>query len=191
MSVSRIKALLAATVLSAAGLVAGVVPAANAAPAKAASCFNYGTGGYIGAKYHQLGGPNGGLGCPTSWEYDIGPRRGRAQNFERGNISWTPDTGGENTVAAWHQGRTIFLNWGPTNPFHYDGWLVRMDRNGYHVGQYEYRNGWAGIGAQRGQTTFYNQPAGWYRFIVEGCDINGSHTCRQGWTNPVTFYFPG
>ena len=170
-----------AVLLAVAGLFALAAPVSATT---AAACW--GTGGYIGERHHQLGGNAGPLGCaigPEENAYEGRP--GKVQRYERGMITWSPSTGERSVQAAWVQNGRMWLDWGVTDPFHYDTWLVRVDRYGANVGQPEYRNGSPGVWANRGRVELPAYTWGDYRIVVEGCDLGGGHTCRQGWSNPV------
>jgi hypothetical protein len=102
------------------------------------------------------------------------------QSFERGQIAWSPDTGSGSSQVAWHEKSLIHFTWGPTDPFAYDRFLVRLDRDGVNVTQMDV----SGSRAQ-GQYDYKALSPGLYRLVVEGCDGDHGSTCRQGWTNPV------
>ncbi|MEV0249918.1 alpha/beta hydrolase-fold protein [Nocardia sp. NPDC050712] len=52
-------------------------------------------GGMIGGGYQAANGPSGPLGLPISGERGLPDGRGRMQDFERGSIYWTPQTGAQ------------------------------------------------------------------------------------------------
>ncbi|MGP4000614.1 hypothetical protein [Streptomyces sp. 8N706] len=154
--------------------------------------------GAIAERWHALGGV---LGKPIAHPeplrggHGFSAANGHYQAFEHGNIAWTPDQGPKMTVAAYQQDRQAVFAWGPTDPFHYDRFIVRWclttsaipdppDRWAQNDVEVDGRRtfGWYGplsppsdIGSSEGFRFF---------FIVEGYDNNGSS--RQGWTYPVT-----
>lgn len=167
------------------------VPAIAASPAHAATtACKIQPYGFIGDYWHTLGGESAIIGCPTRAEYGIPNRNGRRQDFENGQIAWSPDQGGKMIVAAYGatvSGRPgVVLRWGPTDPFNYDYFkiTVKTDFDGTHVNQARNQ------ARTRGREVFW-PPAGRnaggslgrYSFSVIGCDskITGD-TCRQGWS---------
>ncbi|MFD6182428.1 LGFP repeat-containing protein [Streptomyces goshikiensis] len=75
---------------------AGALVVSAAAPAQATPYCDKGfeVVGAIEYTYiHDLGGPGGVLGCPTSHELENPDRVGRRSEFERGTIYWSPATG--------------------------------------------------------------------------------------------------
>ena len=160
-------------------LASGLLGFAGVAAAHA--CAQHAVYGDIGALYRRLGGPQGPLGCPLSDEADVGDG-GRYNQFEHGQIVWSPKQGTHMTLAAWQAGDSIMLKWGPTDPFHYDKFLVRYDFNGANLGQ----DDWAG--GNQGEYQLNVTHPGRYRLVVEGCDDGGvlsGSECRQGWTVPI------
>lgn len=152
-----------------------------AATAAARPCAPHAVYGDIGALYQRLGGAQGPLGCPLSDEADAG-NGGRFNQFEHGQIVWSPHQGNHMTLAAWQAGDSVMLQWGPTDPYHYDKFLVRYDFNGANFGQQD----WAG--GNQGQFQINVARPGRYTLVVEGCDEGGafsSSKCRQGWTVPI------
>lgn len=160
-------------------LAVGLLGFADAALAH--TCAPHAVYGDIGALYHQLGGEQGPLGCPLGDEADAG-NGGRFNQFEHGQIVWSPHQGSHLTLAAWQAGDSILLQWGPTNPFHYDKFLVRYDLNSANLGQEDW------VGGNRGEYQLNVRQPGRYTLVVEGCDEGGafsSSKCRQGWTVPI------
>lgn len=155
------------------------------APASAAGTYcGYPAYGLIGDRYEQLGADRGVLGCPTGPPQRVYPS-GEMQWFQRGTIAWSPDTGGYSVQAVWAQNGRMWLDWGVTDPYHYDTWLVRVDRDGVNLGQPEYWNGTSGVYANRGRVLLPDYGRGFFRIVIKGCDYDGGHTCRQPWSNPV------
>ncbi|MEU7748866.1 hypothetical protein [Nonomuraea sp. NPDC049158] len=143
------------------------------------------TGGLIGERWQELRGSAGLLGCPTGPEQDVAGRRGKRQDFQHGQLAWSPDQGDTMVVAAYQQEGQAVFEWGPSKPrFDYDAFLVRWDSDGRNLGQQEIK------GSRISGKIRVGLPPEWgpITFVVEGCDKNvtGSH-CKQGWTIPVGF----
>ncbi|NUR86187.1 MAG: hypothetical protein HOY71_19070 [Nonomuraea sp.] len=162
--------------------IAAVITAGLAAPASAttASCAVQ-PYGLIGDYWRSLGGENAIIGCATGTENGVPNRNGRRQNFDDGQIAWSPDQGPKMMVAAYSAkvgGRNgLVFRWGPTTPFNYDYFKVTLS------------------GGLRGTMTLKNQPRTNGRlvvypgagkrvsFTIMGCDSKFTgDTCRQGWT---------
>lgn len=148
-----------------------------------------------GRFYNRWQQDPGGYGCAVGYESSTG--NGTYQNFERGQMVWSPSQGGGMIVSGrwytywtdWGLRYGAYFVWGQSDPFNYDSWLVRLDRNSANLGQWEC---WATLGCTRtnGGWAFSDLAPGYaYRFVVEGCDVGSSHTCRQGWTIPVWIWF--
>jgi hypothetical protein len=159
--------------------VASLFGVADAALAHA--CAPHAVYGDIGALYQRLGGAQGPLGCALANETDAG-NGGRYNQFEHGQIVWSPKQGTHMTLAAWQAGDSIMLRWGPTDPYSYDKFLVRYNFNGANLGQED----WAG--GKGGEFQLNVARPGRYTLAVEGCDEGGAFsgsTCRQGWAVPI------
>jgi hypothetical protein len=167
------------TLLAALLLIVGL--AAVTVPKAAADTCGIRPYGLIGDRWNSLGADGSPLGCAIDVERDIGGRAGRWQPFQYGQIVWSPDQGGGLVVATWSISTRVFVQWGPTDPFGYDFFIVRWDLNGNNVGQANVENG----PRNTGSFSFDSGP-GWSSIVVEGCDshVIGSSTCRQGWTAP-------
>lgn len=165
---------------------ASAAPSTPAAVAAPADCpiTPY---GLIGDKWWQMGGVNSPLGCAAEQEHDVAGRHGRAQQFAHGGIVWSPDQGSGMILAAYQSGHVINIQWGPTNPFSYNKYIVRWDRNGGNIGQQDVLPGSVTTGG--GYTIGLPGP-GRYDVVVEGCDYDpwSGSTCRQGWTIPATVF---
>jgi hypothetical protein len=150
--------------------------------------------GIIGAKWHGTGGVTGPLGCPVADEEvphftppgfpaDMAERNrqhSRRQRFDHGEIVWSPAQGDAMTVAVWAYGEGgMHIEWGSTNPFHYDRFIVSVDGNQTDINS----------GGRDGYNDRIERVPGPHRIVVEGCD--GNSTCRQGWTVPAEFYASG
>ncbi|GAA0402254.1 hypothetical protein GCM10009530_62720 [Microbispora corallina] len=149
--------------------------------------------GDIGAKWFDMGSRSGPLGCATGPEEDIPGHRGKRQNFERGQIVWSPEQGEHMAVAAYLLGNRVSVDWGPSTPYTYDFWQVRWDRDGVNLGQDERdARRMSPADGDLGRWTARLQGFGEYGFTVQGCDRGGflsGATCRQKWTVPVRLRF--
>jgi len=143
--------------------------------------------GDIGTVYDRMGGAVGsGLGCPLTPEVNAGDGAGRIQTFEHGQISWSPDRGQHPVLVARQAGNTVELMWAGVQPYHYDFWIVRTDRDGVNIDQRDIK-----VGPSDGYFVLRNAlPGATYSFVVEGCDemdVTGRKArCRQGWLRRVT-----
>ncbi|MBO3752213.1 hypothetical protein J5X84_39670 [Streptosporangiaceae bacterium NEAU-GS5] len=98
---------------------AAALPAQHAAAGRA--CAREAAVGVIGARWRDLDGRDGPLGCPTAAERTVAggtPDEGTAQEFEHGVIARTPSLDGEGTstatVVAYPSGRDLVVNWAGT-----------------------------------------------------------------------------
>lgn len=114
---------------------------------------------------------------------------------------WSPSQSGNMIVSAYRytywtdRGEQVGIafQWGYSDPFNYDKWLIRLDRNGANQGQWDcWSNTWPyPCTRTSGSWGWAPVAAGYaYRIVVEGCDVDpwGGHTCRQGWTIPVWLF---
>ncbi len=149
-------------------------------------CAPHAVYGLIGQHYADWGGPAGPLGCPLSDEMDTPGGHGRYNQFEHGQIVFSPSTGGESIQVLFAKDGEIFFYWGPTDPFSYGKFIVRWDINGKNAGQQD-----VGGGSQGAFLLHGYDPKAFYSFIFEGCDGGtlGSF-CRQGWSNAATLGKP-
>ncbi|MFI6812338.1 LGFP repeat-containing protein [Nonomuraea sp. NPDC050328] len=167
-----------AAVASVAGMI--TAPAASAATS-ACSIQPY---GLIGDYWRSLGGEDSIIDCPTGVEYSIPNRNGRRQNFEDGQIAWSPDQGGRMIVAAYaakvNGRRAVVFRWGPSTPFTYDYWKISVrtsDGSLNRTGNVDNQP------SSHGKFVVYPAAAGVkVSFTVMGCDDLRLNPCRQGWT---------
>jgi hypothetical protein len=114
---------------------------------------------------------------------------GRLQAFEHGQMVWSPATGQNSVQIGWSRDGRLGLDWSSTEPFTYDKFVVRYDRNGVNIGQDDLQQ--QTIPNDSGRWTWNTsllgplQP-GTYRLVVEGCD-NGTFgtNCKQGFSLPA------
>ncbi|MER6826371.1 hypothetical protein ABT352_10320 [Streptosporangium sp. NPDC000563] len=171
------------TALASAAALAVALPA-HAETTKASGC-SIQPYGLIGARWAQLGGENGKLGCPTTTERDIYQNNvgwaGRRQTFARGQMAWSPKNGPNLVVAAWSSNGYAYFDWRTTDRA-FDKFLVRWtsaaDPNG---AQEDF------IGGIRGRSYTRIRTNSGYRWNVKGCDtgVFGS-SCQKTWTISVT-----
>jgi hypothetical protein len=148
--------------------------------------------GVIGDRWSKLVGSAGPLlGCPKDAEQPVPNTSGRSQDFDNGQIVWSPDQGGNLTIALYQQGPNLFADWGHTFPFSYDKFIVSVNNSQFDI-----------TPTSGGKTTGLNfqvapiaggpapVPGTLYTMKVEGCDTGlGGSTCHQGWTAPVSYTF--
>jgi hypothetical protein len=130
------------------------------------------------------------LGCATSVEMDHPDGGGRYQTFEHGAMAYSPNTGPRSVQIGYAvRGPSIGLKWSSTDPFTYDKFVVRVDRDGTNIGQDDVSQQSLPNNAGRWQWSWADGTLvpGTYRLVVEGCDENwlGNNTCRQGFSLPV------
>ncbi|WP_328608330.1 hypothetical protein OG943_04180 [Amycolatopsis sp. NBC_00345] len=177
-------------VLAAVTLVSGVSFATSPAIAAPAECTSHNWYGLIGARYEYFGGSAGVLGCPTTEELEVSEGRGRIQYFDRGVITWSPATGPNSVQTLWKAGNgQLLFDWYTTDPLNYNDWLLNVRFNGTDRGLDREMPVGQNFDVFRtaGRTAIGTVGSGSYRVAVEGCDRSGggTHTCRQGWTNPL------
>jgi hypothetical protein len=145
-----------------------------------------------------LGGSAGILGCPVSAEVTLAGN-GKAVDFAHGEMIYSPRQGDKMVVTIYQRGEDIVIDWGDSAPFHYDKFLLRIDRDGLNIGQIDIDGGPPASGSfaihstrpETDKTTIMADSAGTYAVTVEGCDIGvfSGTTCRQGWTSPASFHY--
>ncbi|MBG0814206.1 LGFP repeat-containing protein [Planomonospora sp. ID82291] len=141
--------------------------------------------GLIGARWVQLGGADGKLGCPTTTERDVHQNgvgwAGRRQTFARGQIAWSPKNGSTMVVAAWSEKGRAYFDWHRTERA-FDTFIVLQTSAADPGGdQVDFRGGF------RGRAYTPMRTNGGYRWNVKGCDtgVFGSR-CQKTWTVSVT-----
>ncbi|MGH8201942.1 MAG: LGFP repeat-containing protein [Steroidobacteraceae bacterium] len=138
-------------------------------------------------RWDLTGGSSGPLGCPTANSLSVSD--GTLQQFDHGQIAFSPDQGTAMTVALYQSGRDVVFEWGDTYPYRYDKFLLRWDRDGTNVGQWDDPQGF-------GSSGLWHLPLpqpGLYTVVVEGCQTHsyGGSSCDHHWTLPVSVqYFP-
>jgi hypothetical protein len=145
--------------------------------------------GDIGSAWRALGGNASPLGCATEVETGGPDGFGRSQRFQHGQITWSaPSRGKHATLVAYQAGNAIELQWSGLEPFNYDFFIVRTDKNGQNIDQKD-------VKGERSAGWYVSRnliPGGAYSFVVEGCDEVGvlgegaKARCRQHWLNRVT-----
>ncbi|WP_328608329.1 hypothetical protein OG943_04175 [Amycolatopsis sp. NBC_00345] len=174
-------------ILTAAALASGMFSATSTATAAPAACTFHSWSGLIGDRYNTFGGLTGVLGCPTTDERDVSEGHGRIQYFQNGVITSSPTTGPSSVETLWNSGAQLSFDWYTTAPLNYDVWLLNVRFNGTDRGLDRELPAISGtaVGRSSGRTTIGFAGSGNYRVAIEGCDLGGGHTCRQGWTNPL------
>ncbi|MBG0825940.1 hypothetical protein HS048_35290 [Planomonospora sp. ID91781] len=169
-----------AALASAAALSVAALPAHAGATAGGCAIQPY---GLIGARWAQLGGADGKLGCPTTTEREVHQNNvgwaGRRQTFARGQIAWSPKNGANLVVAAWSEGNRAYFDWHRTNRA-FDTFIV-LQSSAAGGEQVDFRGGF------RGRAYTVRRTNGGYRWNVKGCDtgVFGS-SCQKTWTVSVT-----
>jgi hypothetical protein len=161
------------------------------ASAPVAPHFCYPVAAHFINRYNQN---PGGWGCATTPEYNY--LNGTYQEFTNGEMDFSPSQGTSMVVSGLRYAYGIYFQFGPSDPFNYDSWLIRITQVGGGTTQLE-----CGAGSNDGLGNYCDRSngadhlgtanTGHYQIITEGCDISwtGSHTCRQGWTIPVDIYY--
>ncbi|GAA3838100.1 hypothetical protein GCM10022243_00690 [Saccharothrix violaceirubra] len=130
---------------------------------------------------------------------------GRYQNFERGQMVWSPGKGDYMVISGWwssfaYGGTTSFkldLEWGTSAPFAYERWHIRLDRDN----QLGLAEGTCFVVAgsrchpTSGSASFTDTvlwpgaiaPGHSYQLKVRGC--HSHYDCPEGWTIPVWLWF--
>ncbi|CCH78490.1 hypothetical protein BN12_30016 [Nostocoides japonicum T1-X7] len=158
--------------------------------------------GPIADRWQQYGGLTGPLGAavgragPNGAAYQFTAAPGLYQGFENGAVAWTPNQGRNMTVAIYEQAGRAVLDWGTTDPWNYDRFIVRWSLTTSDqplpLDRWSQADVSTGIFHPRtwGSFTLPSPPGGigssegWcYYAIVEGYDNDGDSD--QGWTYPV------
>jgi len=149
--------------------------------------------GMIAERYKQLGGASGPLGPVTSIQMAATDGRGQYYLYKNGMIAYSGPTGPKSMQVIYRVGHKVTFQWGTTDPFNYDKFILRwtinngsanqVDVNGQGVGDETFR---AKASRTDGTFTISLDPKDSISIIVEGADKGtfGS-TARQGWTTPV------
>jgi hypothetical protein len=146
------------------------------------------TSGLIAVKLHALRGQNAPIGCLLSEERDVPDNDGRYNDFENGQIVWSPSQ--KMVIAAFRtpDDLKLWVDWEITDQYQYDFFLVRAYPDPYAPDDKQHSQQQTVSGQRtKGSYTFLNLPSGRNTILIEGCDNGpaGSSTCRQGWTNPA------
>ena len=128
------------------------------------------------------------LGCPTGPEIDHPDGNGgRYQTFEYGAMAYSPTTGPKSVQVGYSHGLALSLDWSTTDPFSYDRFTVRYDKDGQNLGQDDVDP--QTLPNSGGWWDYHSGPLapGLYRLVVEGCDnaTFGGSNCNQGFSLPV------
>lgn len=140
--------------------------------------------GLIGERWAQLGGGEGPLGCPIEREHPVPGRLGAAQTFDRGQIVFSPQQGETMVLAVYLDGGEIVAQWGDTDPFDYDKFIIRVDKDGNNISQDDFGGG------RGGRWTRPANDPGRFTIFVEGCHTGGGSDCPESWILPATVTVP-
>jgi hypothetical protein len=146
-------------------------------------------------RWVELAGSNGPLlGCPLGADQPIPNTTGRRQDFESGQMVWSPDQGAGMVVSLYQvdgdkpEHDKLILDWGDSFPFSYDEFLVLVNGSQSSVkmtsGAITGMN--LPVAPPPGQSISPDTP---FTAQVEGCDTGLSTSCNQKWTIPVSWTF--
>jgi hypothetical protein len=148
--------------------------------------------GEIALQWRRQRSEHGPLGCPTERERGLAGSRARIQDFERGQIVWSPPQ--QMAVSAYYTpGRdAITVDWNVAREFTYDFFIIRWDKDATNIAQRDRKSDDPGASETSGQWTFPLAGQGVYTIVVEGCEERAlrSSKCEQKWTHPVTLEYP-
>jgi uncharacterized protein YodC (DUF2158 family) len=123
------------------------------------------------------------MGCPTGPEVPVVDGQGTRMPFSAGEIVTSPGQGPKMVVAAYQAENSIIVNWGDSDPFNYDFFIVRWDLNGRNIGQFDVREY---VDRTFGFFHIPSPSPGHYTIVVEGCDDGAvGSDCKQKFTAPV------
>ena len=126
------------------------------------------------------------LGCPLSVERDEPAADGRYNDFENGQIVWSPTQ--QLVVAGYQKGASVVVNWSIVGSLSYDFFIVRwLDVADPDPGDPSHSQQF-NVPGQTGGSYTINVGQGRYSIVVEGCTNGGflgSSHCSQGWSNPL------
>ncbi|MCK2238762.1 MULTISPECIES: LGFP repeat-containing protein [unclassified Crossiella] len=135
--------------------------------------------GNLGRRWRELGGATGKLGCPTGAAF-TGPK-GRVQGFAHGQLAESPAQGGNLVVATYSVQNRVYVEWGPTDGFFYDFFIVRWYQPGRDPRQADVK--YRQDRRREGHFSFDAEVAGEIQVELQGCDnAIGGAQCKQGWT---------
>jgi uncharacterized protein with LGFP repeats len=138
-------------------------------------------GGKIADRWFEWGAAGGPFGFPIGPEEDVPGRNGRRQQFERGEIAWSPDQ--DMIVSVYRLRNEACFQWAKTG-FDYDYFRYDISYNGVPQGQAAMQ-----VKFSSGVPHIWTRLQGFgeYAFIVKGCTspFIGADECEQGWTIPV------
>ncbi|MGW0518593.1 LGFP repeat-containing protein [Crossiella sp. NPDC003009] len=146
--------------------------------------------GTLGRRWREMGGATGKLGCPTGAA--VTAPKGRVQSFQHGQLAESPGQGGNLVVATYSVKGRVYVEWGPTDGYFYDFFIVRWYQPGREAKQADVK--YRQDRRREGFYSFNAEVGGEIGVEVEGCDNSlGGAQCRQGWTQRVatTVRFPG
>ncbi|NBF00335.1 hypothetical protein FE391_44445 [Nonomuraea sp. KC401] len=154
--------------------------------------------GLIGDRWRASGGENSAYGCPTRAEYGFTTNKARRQDFENGQIGWSPTLGPKAMIRAYRTRGKANFQWGPTGR-DWDYFEVRYAFNNGPVKKYKVkrRDAWNGAFSMHpggpgpdplGCSHSDGSPCGFaHYFSVRGCDNTGVFQAGSecgGWSIP-------
>ena len=154
-------------------------------------CSDSAVVGLFRDRWLSLGGKDGPMGCPLSFEVSFPQGTGRYQQFAHGQIVLSFDQ--HMLIAAYPQNNGITVIWNILSQYHYDYFNIQWGHNGANDGLQTLMAGQTGVSATQGRWTV---PTGagtlpiTLDITLEGCDgvpiPDQAPTCRQGFSVPVT-----
>ncbi|MEU4547684.1 LGFP repeat-containing protein [Nonomuraea dietziae] len=87
-------------------------------------------GSLVGDYWRSRGGQNSVYGCPVNTETGFADRRGSRQQFQNGQIAWSPNMGEGNLLRIYAKNGKINLRWGTTSrdwDFFHVRWVIEAD----------------------------------------------------------------
>jgi hypothetical protein len=160
--------------------------------------------GPIFDRWIQLGGQSSPLGCPTAPRVSVPGTTATSQDFQRGQMVFSPDHGPDLVVSLYYQPPDparkpgdppkdqLFLDWSTTSPASFDFFQIR-DQNGNQSN--EQNNN--GPESSASAVPLFNTvpasgpvvPPGTYSFGIHGCNNQtlAPASCQPGFTAPVSF----
>lgn len=146
--------------------------------------------GNLGRRWREMGGATGKLGCPTGTA--VTAPKGRVQSFQHGQLAESPGQGANLVVATYSVKGRVHVEWGGTDGFFYDLFIVRWHQPGRDARQVDVK--YPRDKRREGFHSFNAEVGGQIEVELEGCDRNVLGTrCPQEWTQrtATTVTFPG
>jgi hypothetical protein len=145
--------------------------------------------GLLAGKLRELRAANASIGCALSSVRGVPGAAGQFNDFENGQIVWSPAQKMLVTAFRAPNNSTMRVDWEITDQYHYDFFLVRAARDpgGEPNTQQQTVSGQSTRGSFTWTTAPPGELQGRYAIQIEGCDNGslGSSDCKQGWSDPA------